>query len=265
MSELSISLLGTFHVRCESGPISEFHSNATRALLAYLVVDADRPHERRLLADMLWPEELPERGLLNLRQTLYRLTQALAPAQIPEFLVGGSRYAVQLSPDLALDLDVRRFSALTAGARAHRHRRLAVCGPCLAGLGQAGDLYRGDFLAGFSASAPFDAWLLARRERLRDQATWALDTLAAHHEQRGEWAAAGARLRRWLELEPWREEAHRRLMLALARDGQRSAALAQYDDCRRILARDLDAAPAPETAALAAHSPRCSWLSLIHI
>jgi DNA-binding SARP family transcriptional activator len=31
-----------------------------------------------------------------------------------------------------------------------------------------------------------------------------------------------------LAIDPWREEAHRQLMLALARSGQRSAALAQY-------------------------------------
>jgi predicted ATPase len=55
---------------------------------------------------------------------------------------------------------------------------------------------------------------------------------------------------RQLELDPWREEAHRQLMRALALSGQRSAALAQYEACRRVLAKELGVEPAAETNAL---------------
>ena len=54
-----------------------------------------------------------------------------------------------------------------------------------------------------------------------------------------------------LALEPWREEAHRQVMQALAAMGERTAALAQYETCRAILADELGVAPAPETSALA--------------
>jgi len=47
-------------------------------------------------------------------------------------------------------------------------------------------------------------------------------------------------------LEPWREEAHRRLMRVLAASGQRSAALAQYETCRRLLAEELGVEPSAE-------------------
>ena len=50
-----------------------------------------------------------------------------------------------------------------------------------------------------------------------------------------------------LAFDPWREEAHRLLMLALARSGQHNAALAQYETCRRILKTDLGVDPTPET------------------
>ena len=51
-------------------------------------------------------------------------------------------------------------------------------------------------------------------------------------------------------LEPWREEAHQQMMRLLARSGQRSAALAQYEICCRILAHELGVEPARETQAL---------------
>jgi predicted ATPase len=51
-------------------------------------------------------------------------------------------------------------------------------------------------------------------------------------------------------MDPWREEAHRQLMLLLARSGQRSAALRQYETCRRILADELGVEPGAETRVL---------------
>jgi predicted ATPase len=61
-----------------------------------------------------------------------------------------------------------------------------------------------------------------------------------------------AAARRLLALEPWREEAHRQLMVLLARSGQRGAALKQFEACRRVLAEELATAPEPATVALAA-------------
>src|SRR5256885_1694173 len=55
---------------------------------------------------------------------------------------------------------------------------------------------------------------------------------------------------RQLELEPWREEAHRQVMRLLALSGQRSAALAQYESCRRALLEELGVEPEPETTGL---------------
>ena len=45
-------------------------------------------------------------------------------------------------------------------------------------------------------------------------------------------------------------------MRALALSGQRNAALAQYQACRRVLAQELGAEPTPETGALRAHTGR---------
>src|SRR5690606_2119744 len=107
-----------------------------------------------------------------------------------------------------------------------------------ASLRDAVALYQDDFLTGFGVrEAPeFDEWALTQRERLRELALRAFHRLAVHHTSAGEWPAAIEATSRLLALDPWREEAHRRLMLLLARNGERSAALAQYGACRRILA-----------------------------
>ena len=78
----------------------------------------------------------------------------------------------------------------------------------------------------------------------------ALHRLSVAYTDRGEYAAAIEYTNRLLALEPWQEEAHRQLMTLLARSGQQSAALAQYETCRRILAEELGVEPLPETQAL---------------
>jgi hypothetical protein len=113
-------------------------------------------------------------------------------------------------------------------------------------------LYRGGFLEGFSLkdSVAFDDWSLLTRERLQRQALVALRQLSAHYERRGEYETACEYAWRQVELEPWQEQAHQQLMRLLAWNGQRSAALAQYHSCRRLLSEELGVLPAPETTRL---------------
>lgn len=53
-----------------------------------------------------------------------------------------------------------------------------------------------------------------------------------------------------LQVDPWCEAAHRRLMLALVHSGQRDAALRLYQLCRQLLADERGVEPEPETTAL---------------
>jgi DNA-binding SARP family transcriptional activator len=55
MTRLSIRLLGGFQVDMDGVPIVDFRSDKVRALLAFLAVEADRPHAQSL-AWLLWPD-----------------------------------------------------------------------------------------------------------------------------------------------------------------------------------------------------------------
>ena len=92
--------------------------------------------------------------------------------------------------------------------------------------------------------------MLARREGLHRQALQALFTLAEAHEQQGDLEAALPYARRQVELEPWHEPGQQQLMRLLALSGQRSAALAQYEACRKALADELQVEPSAETKRL---------------
>ncbi|MGD8738136.1 MAG: BTAD domain-containing putative transcriptional regulator, partial [Anaerolineae bacterium] len=239
MARLSISCLGSFQVRLDGQPVTDFKSNKVRALLAYLVVEADRSHRREVLAGLLWPEWPDRDALSNLRYALSDLRGTIGDrAADPPFLLI-TRSTLQFNAASDHWLDVASFAEL--GQLDDQ-----------SSLDEAATLYRGSFLEGFtlSDSAAFEEWMLFTRERLARRISATLHKLAETCEQRGAFGQAQSYARRQIELEPWDEMAHQHLMRALALAGQRSAALAQYEACRRLLADELGVEPGMATTRL---------------
>jgi len=253
MAHLTLALLGPFQATVDGRTVTGFPTEKARALLAYLAVEADRPHPRATLAALLWPEMPDEAAMSNLRKTLHRLRQALdAPAPgLADRVVRITRQTVQFDVTLCA-VDAASVRALLEASAAHPHRQLARCVPCLERLAHAVALYRGELLSGLAlADAPeFEEWLLLEREAALQQALRTLSTLADAETLRGAYEQAQAYAARQLALDPCREEAHRQAMRALALAGQRSAALAQYAACRRRLDETLGVEPETETVAL---------------
>lgn len=243
MAALSICLLGTFQVTLDGKPVTAFATAKVRALLAYLGVEAERPHPRPVLAYLLWPDQ-PERAALhNLRQALVVLRQAIGDREAdPPFLLI-TRQTIQFNPHSSHWLDIAAFTRLFAASQqpdqVERWR-------------QATDLYQGDFMAGLGMrdNIAFEEWVLVRREQYYHQALEALDRLAEHYERRGKYGQAIHYARRQIALAPWQERAHRQVMRCLAWSGQRNAALAQYESCRLLLRQELEVEPAEETTIL---------------
>lgn len=248
MSQLSLHFLGAFQVSLDGQPVTTFRSDKVRALLAYLVLEADRPHAREALAGFFWPGMSDSIARKNLRLTLHRLRQSLDDMAEASTLLHITQETVQWR-DTAVYLDVTQFSQLLDAVESQPD---AGCAANVERLATAETLYRGDFLQGFylDDNLAFSEWVLLKRERLHRRMLWALHHLAAYHQRHGAYSQALPYAWRQLELEPWREEAHRQVMEILARRGERSAALAQYDACCRTLAQELSAEPTAETTAL---------------
>ncbi len=251
-SSLSISVLGPLQVTVDGAPVRDFKYNKARALLAYLAVQVEAPHPRAELCALLWPD-LPERSARrNLTQVLTALRDTLGENEAsPAWLLTNAE-SVQLNPDVALNVDVARFGALLDDSERHAHRSWLTCSACAERLREALALYRGDFLSQIyvADSAPFEEWALLWRERLRQRSLSALERLAQRAEWRGDFGAAVGLARRQVELDSLREVGHRELMRLLALDGQASAAEAQSEQLRRMLAGELSVEPETETAGL---------------
>ncbi len=254
MANLTLRMLGAFSMDRDGRPI-RFGYDKMRALLAYLSVEHERPHRRQSLAALFWPEHDKRTALGNLSQALYKLRRALGDrgAEVP--LLRVNPQTLQLNPDAEIWIDAVEFANLIGACRSHTHVDPATCGDCLARLSQTASLYRGPFLNGIAVddSPEFDEWLLMVRERYQRLAGETLRTLANGFEHREQHDKALDYARQRIHLEPWEEEGHRQIMRLHLATGDRSAALSQYEACRRVLATELAVEPSAATTALYQH------------
>ena len=252
MAHLTVSVLGEMQVLIDDVPIQSFESDKVRALLAYLVVEADRSHPREALIGLLWPDSPEEAARHNLRQALFNLRLVLGDhmAKPPYLLITRSEIRFNRESNYWLDLD--QFNDAFYAWEKSRSRENVDPAMLVPQLEEMVKLYLGEFLQHFyiEDSTEFEDWIVVQRETSRQHVMDALTYLANEFERRGDFQTARRYASRQLELDPWREEAHYQIMRVLALDGQRSTALAQYETCKRVLAEELGVAPAPETTAL---------------
>lgn len=244
MSQLKLYLLGIPQIERDGLPV-QVDTRKAIALAAYLAV-ADQPQSRDSLAALLWPEYDQQRAHANLRRTLWSLNKAVGE----EWLEAGD--PVLLRQGEGLWLDVRAFYQQLEACEQHGHAGTEVCPDCLPLLAAAATLYRGDFMAGFTLrdSPPFDDWQFFQAEELRQELFRVLARLVQGYTNLGQLEAAIDFARRWVALDPLHEPAQCQLMRLYAWNGQRAAALRQYQECVRVLEEELGACPDKETTQL---------------
>ncbi len=244
MVRLSLSFLGPFQVALDGQPATGFESARVRALLAYLTVEAAHSHSREALTGLLWPDWPQPSANANFRQALANLRACIGDREADPSYLLISRETIQFNRESDYTLDVATFTALLKEARGSP--------PAVERWQQAVSLYRGSFLEGFSLSdsPAFESWVTLQREHLAREMLAVLGRLAGYYEGCAEYEQAREYAQRQVDLDPTQEEGQRQLMRALALSGQRSAALAQYQGCRRVLAEELSVEPERETVTL---------------
>ncbi len=252
MSHLSVDLLGPLQVSLDGIPITELESTRVRVLLAYLVVEANQPHSRTSLVGLLWPDYAEESARHNLRQALFKLRYIIGDHHSnPSYLLV-TRETIQFNRESDYSLDIDQFNDYFFTCEEHLSHCKEDCPVRAARLEEMVKLYRGDFLKQLllDDSEEFEEWTLVKREGFHQRVLEAHDYLANYYDLHGDYKAAHRHASRQLELDPWREEAHRQMMRALAMEGQRSAALDQYETCRSLLSKELDVEPSEKTREL---------------
>ena len=231
---IELRTLGSLSIRGSDG--SEIHGLIVQpkrlALLAYLCIATPRGfHRRDALLGLFWPESDEEHARAALRKALHVLRRTLGETAIV------SRGEADVAVDaLAIWCDAAEFRERIDGGR----------------LDEAMALYRGDLLPGFFVSdvAGFEQWLESERSRFRALASTAAQRLAAGLEARGRFDDAIHWARTAVTLSSSDERVLRRLLELLERVGDRTGAIAAYEDFARRIVAETDTEPSAATRQL---------------
>jgi TolB-like protein len=228
---LHLAVLGGFSVEGADGRPVSITSKKNRALLAILALSPQLSAPRDSLANLLWSDRDDAHARSSLRQSLVLLRRELGKATLAAMVIGDE--TISLASD-RVEIDALEFLRLAEATDA-------------ASLRRAAELYRGELLSGLSISdAAFDDWVISERARFSETAVRALDRLVPLETGPAETAAA----QRLLVLDPLRETSHRLLMQAYAHTGDKGLALKQFEICKDLLRKELNAEPAHETLEL---------------
>ena len=231
---LHIRLLGDFSLTYRDEAVAGINTPRLHSLFAYLLFHRGVPQLRQHVAFVFWPDTSEAQARNNLRQVLHQLRYALPDSD--RFLHVDAR-AVGWRSDAAFLFDVDEFEralALADSAERPDDKRAA--------LERAADLYRADLLP-----SCYDEWITAERDRLRQRHRHALVRLVDLLEARRDYAEASRHTQRLIRDDPADEDAYRRLMRLLARNGDRTGAMRVYQSCVANLQRELGVEPSQAT------------------
>ncbi|MBC7813307.1 MAG: tetratricopeptide repeat protein [Burkholderiales bacterium] len=242
---LKLYTLGGLQVELDGVPLGEKLARKAEALLVYLAL-IQRPQYREQLAEYFWSNQSPANALGSLRVVLTQLRRDLEP-----FLdINRQTVGLSDSPDLWLDA----HQLMDAVSQAERKlKQVDFLDPADADtLAAALTLYRGDFLAGLNIpnTDMFETWMIQQRSLLHRRASEGMQYLINSYDKHALFSQGIAWATKFVQMDNLSEEAHRLLMLLLARSGDRNAAIEQYADLRQILRDELDVEPEDDTTAL---------------
>jgi DNA-binding SARP family transcriptional activator len=231
MAELHIELLGGCSARLNGDNPCLLPTRKSQALLAYLAVPAGRFHAREKLTAMFWGETPEAQARQSFRQALLSIRRAVDGGSRPILLTRNGAIALDAE---AVSVDVALLEAARADGTGEGLERVAA-------------IYKGEFLAGLNLNEQaFEEWRAVERQRLNALAVEALAGLVDRQAPE----AAIQTARRLLAIDPSQERMHRQLMRLLLGQGQRAAALKQYQLCADWFERELDVEPEEETRQL---------------
>ena len=215
-------VLGALEVLGSEGP-RPLGSSKQRAVLALLVLNANRVVARERLIEELWGEDPPDTAALSVQVYVSRLRKVLPEASL---LLTPPGYMLETESE---SVDLFRFERLfTEGRRAlaagERERAARV-------LREAVGLWRGPALAEF-ANEPFAQ---IEADRLNDLRVAALETRIEADLALGRHAELISELEALIASYPHRERLREQQMLALYRSGRQSEALEVYRNVRATL------------------------------
>lgn len=242
MGKLRIALLGSPEIRYNDQRIVLPTRKAT-GLLIYVVVER-RVHTREQLMTLFWPDSDIERAQTSLRTTLGYIRKAFP---IPVLQIEHDTVTFDVSSPKEVDTDLLLQAAQLA-TRLHLYQSEII-----PALQKTADLFRGDFLSGYSIedSPEFDDWSSQRREYFHQRGVQVFDTLSRLQMESGQLIDGLRTVAQWITIAPFDEVAYQRQMQLYLATGNRTAVLQSFKTLTLVLSNEFGLQPTVQSHTLA--------------
>jgi DNA-binding SARP family transcriptional activator len=245
---LRIETLGQFQIYRGDSLIreEEWDRKQPKKMLKAIVSYGGDRVPKEVLIDELWPEESPKAAEKNFKTTLQRLRKSLEPSIHKEF---SSSYIhlhdniVSLDPELCLE-DSHQFLSLLKKAE-EKEKKGDTKGALLL-YTEAMESYKGEFLP----DELYAPWADKRREELRGKYIELLNKLASLYERQGAFKKSIDCYKKVIQTDPLLEEPYQKLMTFYSNKGLDNEALRIYEDCKKVLKKELKTEPDITTTAI---------------
>ena len=226
---LEFRILGPLEV-VDDEQVLHLSGQKQRALLALLLLDANRVVSTDRIVDALWGEQPPRTAATSLQNFVSQLRKLLGSDVVVTKPPG---YQLRIAPQ---QLDLERFVRLvdesrTEGSPVERSSKLR----------RALAIWRGRPLADLG----FEAFAQQEIGRLEELRLAALEDRVEAELEAGRHSDLVGELEAFADEHPLRERLRSQLMLALYRSGRQAEALQIYHDTRRVLVDELGIEPSP--------------------
>lgn len=229
---MEFRILGPVEVWKDGRPVS-LGRGKQRAVLALLVIDANRIVSSDRLIDQLWNGQPPATAATALQGHISGLRKALGPGVIATRRPG---YVLQIEPE---QVDLGRFERLREAARSALERGDPDASADK--LRKALELWHGEAFADISSEPSIQA----EAARLEDLRVATLEDRIDADLAAGGSAELVDELQRLVSTYPLRERLWGQLMLSLYRSGRQANALDAYRRARQTLVSELGLEPGP--------------------
>jgi ABC-type transport system substrate-binding protein/DNA-binding SARP family transcriptional activator len=232
---IEFRILGPLEVRVGDAPL-RIGGPRQRALLAFLLLSANKAVSRDRLIDELFGDTRPASADHALRVQVSRLRKALDGVGGERLLASSPGYLLRVEPG---EVDLQVFEQLFAEGR--RAMEEGEADHAAAKLHAAEKLWRGRPLADLE----FEPFARVEVERLEELRLGAAEARIEAELALGRHAALIPELEALVGEHPLRERLRLQLMLALYRSGRQADALAAYRAGRSLLSDHLALEPSP--------------------
>jgi ATP/maltotriose-dependent transcriptional regulator MalT/two-component SAPR family response regulator len=233
---LSVKALGSLEIAWAGREVtrSAWASQKTKEVFLFLV---DRsPVKREDLLETFWPEMSSGRGYANLYQTLYRIRRAIG-----EDILVLKDQICRFTDDIAVEYDVSAFEKTARSALAKPLTDRGRVDELEAAL----RLFRGEYLHDLAVD-----WAGQRAEEINRLFLAVIREEADERIVLCRYEEARASVARGLEIDPYRDELHQRMLKILAAMGRKHEVVDHYQKYIFLLRKDLGLDPPSETRSL---------------